>query len=75
MGFGLGLGFIGPLQIITTSNSSAITNSHTLQFTKTHTKSSQFAIFTGCLVMATNTVDPSVFMSLMAGDGLTTNDF
>jgi hypothetical protein len=42
MGFGLVIGFIEHLQIVTTSNYSAITNSHTLQFTTEHTKSSQF---------------------------------
>jgi hypothetical protein len=36
------IGFIGLLQIVTTSNSS--TNSHTLQFTTAHTVSSQYAV-------------------------------
>jgi hypothetical protein len=40
-GFGLVIGFIGHLQIVTTSNYSDITNSHTPQFTTARTKSSQ----------------------------------
>jgi hypothetical protein len=38
MGFGLVIEFIDYLQIVTTSNYSAIANSHTLQFTTAHTK-------------------------------------
>jgi hypothetical protein len=41
MGFGLVIGFTEHLQIITTSNYSAIANSHILQFTTARTKSSQ----------------------------------
>jgi hypothetical protein len=44
MGFGLVIGFIANLQIVTTSNYSAIANSHTLQFTTACTKSSQSAV-------------------------------
>jgi hypothetical protein len=33
MGFGIVIGFIEPLQIVTASNYSAVANSHTLQFT------------------------------------------
>jgi hypothetical protein len=44
MEFGLVIGFIEHLQIITTSNYSTVTNSHTLQFTAAHTKSSQSAV-------------------------------
>jgi hypothetical protein len=46
MGFGLVIGFIEQLytQLITTSNCSAIANSHTLQFTTAPTKSSQCAV-------------------------------
>jgi hypothetical protein len=45
MGFGLVTGFTQYLQIISTSNYSVITNSHTLQFTTTCTNSSQSAAF------------------------------
>jgi hypothetical protein len=38
------IGFIEHLQIVTTSNYSAIANSHSLQFTTTRTNSSQFAV-------------------------------
>jgi hypothetical protein len=44
MGFGLVIGFIELLQIVTTSKYSAVINSHTLQFTIAHTKSSQSAV-------------------------------
>jgi hypothetical protein len=44
MAFGLVIGFIDQLQIIATSNSSAIANSHTLQFTTARTKPSQSAL-------------------------------
>jgi hypothetical protein len=76
MGFGLLIGFIEHLQIVTTSNYSDITNSHTLQFTTAHTKSSVCCIFTGCrLVTVSNAVDLSspVLTSLLAGDCLTTD--
>jgi hypothetical protein len=43
MGFGLVIGFIEHLQIVTTSNCSAIANSHILNFTTAGTKSSQSA--------------------------------
>jgi hypothetical protein len=45
MGFGFVIGFIDHLQIITTSNCSAVTNSRTLQFTTARIKSSQSAVF------------------------------
>jgi hypothetical protein len=44
MGFGLIIGFIQHLQIIITSNCTAITNLDTLQFTTARTKSSQSAV-------------------------------
>jgi hypothetical protein len=44
MGFGLVIGFIEHLQIVITSNYSAIANSHILQFTIAHTESSQSAV-------------------------------
>jgi hypothetical protein len=45
-GFRLVIGFIDHLQIVTTSNYSAIANSRTLQSTTTRTKSSQSAMST-----------------------------
>jgi hypothetical protein len=42
--FGLVIGFTEHLQIATTSNYSAIANSHTLHFATERTKSSQFAV-------------------------------
>jgi hypothetical protein len=44
MGFGLVIGFIEHLQIVTTSNYSGIVNSHALQFTAARSKSSQSAV-------------------------------
>jgi hypothetical protein len=49
-GFGLVIRFIAHLQIVTTSNHSAIANSHTLPFTTAHTKSSQSAMPSASLV-------------------------
>jgi hypothetical protein len=43
-GFGLVIGLIEQLQIITTSNHNTIANSHTPHFTTAHTKSSQSAV-------------------------------
>jgi hypothetical protein len=56
MGLGLAIGFIDHLHVLTTGNYSAIFNLHTLQFTTSHTKSSQFD-FTSCfLVTDTNNI-------------------
>jgi hypothetical protein len=44
MGFGLVIGFTEHLQIITTSNYSAITSSHSQEFTTECTKTSQSAV-------------------------------
>jgi hypothetical protein len=43
MGFGLEVGFIDHLDIVTTSNYNAITDLHTLQFAAAHAKPSQSA--------------------------------
>jgi hypothetical protein len=56
-GFGLVIEFIDQLQIVTTSNYSAVANSHTLQFTTARAVFSVCCIFTGCrLVTAFNVV-------------------
>jgi hypothetical protein len=47
-GFGLVIEFIGLLQTITTSNYSAVANSHTLLFTTARTRSSVCCVFSGC---------------------------
>jgi hypothetical protein len=47
MGFGLVIQFIEDLQIVTTSNYSAVTNSCTQEFTIARTKSSQSAVLPG----------------------------
>jgi hypothetical protein len=49
------IGFTDHLQIVTTSNYSAMANLHTLQITRARTKSSQSAVFTSrCLVATSN---------------------
>jgi hypothetical protein len=48
--------FIAHFQIVTTTNYSAIANSHNLQFIRAHTKSSQFALTSPFLVMNPNNV-------------------
>jgi hypothetical protein len=78
MGFGLVIGLIEPLQIVTTSQ---LQVTLTLSLIHTHYKSllhgvlSVCGVFTGCLVTASHVVAPSasVFTSLLAGDCLTTN--
>jgi hypothetical protein len=59
MGFGLVIGFIDHMQIVTTSNCSPITNSHTLQFAVARIKFSQFVFTSVHLVMAPNNADSS----------------
>jgi hypothetical protein len=44
MEFGLVIGFIDHLRVVTTSKCSSIANSHTLQFTTARTKASQSAV-------------------------------
>jgi hypothetical protein len=60
-GFGLVIGFIAHLQIVTISNSSTIANLHSLQFTA-RIVFSVCCVFTGCLVTAFNAVDPSAIV-------------
>jgi hypothetical protein len=56
MGFGLAIGFIGFLQLITTSKDYALTVLHTSQINIEHTRSSQSVTeFTSrCSVVASN---------------------
>jgi hypothetical protein len=75
-GFGLVIGFIEHSQILTTSDYSAIVNSHILQLNAARTVFSVCCIFNGCrLVTVSNAVasSASVFTSLLAGDCLTIN--
>jgi uncharacterized PurR-regulated membrane protein YhhQ (DUF165 family) len=58
-GFELVIGFIEHFQIVTTSNYSAIANSHIVQFTTAHTQSSQF-VFSSCFLVT----DPNSVLSL-----------
>jgi hypothetical protein len=73
--FGLVIGLTEHLHIVTSSNSMAIANSHTIMFITASTKTSQTAVFTCCLVTVSNAVasSASVFTSLQAGDFLTYN--
>jgi hypothetical protein len=60
MGFGLVIGFIAHLQFGITSNYSAITDPHTLPFTRACTVLSVCCVFTGCcLVMTLSVIDSS----------------
>jgi hypothetical protein len=69
-GFGLVIGIIERLQIVTTKNCNSVTILNTLRFTIALAKHSLFVFSSGCLVTAPNTVDSSasVFTSLMATD-------
>jgi hypothetical protein len=73
--FGFVIGFIEHLQIITTSNNSAIANSHTLQFTTAGTNSSQFAVSSPIVAWRRIPTMSSVsgLTFLPVGDYLTTN--
>jgi hypothetical protein len=61
MGFGLVTGFIEHLYIVTTSNCSAIANSHTQQFTRARTNFSVCCVFTGYLAFSAVASSASVF--------------
>jgi hypothetical protein len=65
--FGLVIGFIEHLQIVTTSNYSAIASSHTLQFTTARTESSQSAV--------SSPVDVPGLTSSQAGGHLTPTSY
>jgi hypothetical protein len=69
MGFGLVIGFIDHLQIVTTRNYNATANLHTLQITTAHAKPSQSACTSRFPVTDLNNGDSSVsaLMSLLSG--------
>jgi hypothetical protein len=73
-GFGLEIGFIDHLQVITTNNYITIDNFHTLQITTAHAKSFQSA-FTSCSpVMELNNVSSKLHRpSRLFTDSHTTN--
>jgi hypothetical protein len=74
-GLGLVIGFIEHLQIVTTHNYSAITNSHNLQFTTARTKSSQYAVASPVVAWwrIPTVSSASVLMFLLVGNSFTTN--
>jgi hypothetical protein len=61
MGFGLVIEFIDNLQMITTSNCNAVTNSCTSLLTTAHTKSFQFVFTSHFLIMDPNNASAYVF--------------
>jgi hypothetical protein len=74
-GDGLVIGFIEHLQIVTTSNYSAVANSHTPQFTTACTKSSQSALYSPVVAWwrIQELSSASALTFLPAGDCPTTN--
>jgi hypothetical protein len=68
-GFGLVIGFIEQLQIVTKSNYSALANSHTRLLTIAHGKSSMSSLAVAC----NGSQQCPPLTSLPAGDSLTTN--
>jgi hypothetical protein len=69
------MGFIGHLPIVTTSNYSAIANSHTQHFTTACTKSSQSAVCSPIVAWRriSTMSSVSVLTFIPVGDCLTTN--
>jgi hypothetical protein len=67
--------FFQHLEILSTSNYSAIANSHALQFNRARTNFSVCYVLTGCLITTSQAVAPSASMltSLLTGDCFTTN--
>jgi hypothetical protein len=70
MGFGLEVGFIDDVQIVTTSNDNTVADLHTLQITAAHTKPSQSAFTSRFPVtyLINGDSSASVFMSLLSGE-------
>jgi hypothetical protein len=77
MGFGLETGFNEHLQIVTTSNYSAIANPHTLQFTTARNKLSPSAVFSPVVIRwrVPTMSSASVLTFLPTGDCPTANSF
>jgi hypothetical protein len=75
MRFGLVNGFTEHLQIIPTSNYSAITNLHTLQFIKACTKSALFAVFHSDWWWIPTVSFASMLTLLLVGNDLTLTFF
>jgi hypothetical protein len=74
LGFGLVIGFIEHLQIITISNYCATENSHALQFTTACTKSSQSGVYSAVVRWRIPTLSSaSLLMFLPTGNRPTTN--
>jgi hypothetical protein len=71
LGFWSVIGFIEHLQIVTTSNYSAVANSHTLQFTTVCTNSSHSAVSSPVIAWRwiPTVYSDSMLTFLLAGDG------
>jgi hypothetical protein len=76
MGFGLVIGFVEHLQIVTTSNYSSNANSLPQQFTTARTRFSVCCVFTSrCLVTIPTMSSASVLTLIPGGDYPTSNSF